>query len=312
MHPELNRIEESYLALVADLQAGHIGQTDALAVLSGLTAVDGDGWVWSIDPYSGDFLRAMPGQPASPADPSQFVASRLPVVPVAVPPHGTPPDQVSEFLHPNLRPLPPSPASTRAVQALGGVAGGIAGGVGGAAKPIMGLLKGRGRTFAVIAGGILLAAALFVGRPGGAPESSTPSSIATPTVPPPTIVIPGVDTSSSIPSGSAETSAPTPSTLAPVPSEDEVAVLLAALSTGDAATLSPLLPTVERERLDLLPLLGAPRGGFPLSAGTPKVSGSDATLVVSAGNPERPSRRWLLRLRRSDSGAWTIVSVSRA
>lgn len=310
MHPELRRIEEQYLALVADLQAGHVSQADAMVVLANLTAVDGEGWVWSIDPYTGDFLRALPGQPGSPADPSAFVVSRLPVVPVEVPPHGTPMAQVSEFLHPNLRPLPPAPASERAMGALSGVAGGVANGLGAAARPLAGVLRGRGRTVVVVLVAVLLVGALFTQRPGSdAPESTSPESVATPTVPPPTIVIPGAETASTVPADGASTVPP--STLAPVPTDAELAALLGLLGTGDAAALAAVLPESERERLDLLPVLGAVRAGFPLSFAAPKVSGTDATVVVRAGDPEAPVRRWSLRLRRSPAGSWVIVSAAR-
>ena len=314
MHPELKRIEDQYLSLVADLQAGHIGQADALAVLANLTAVDGEGWVWSIDPYSGEFLRALPGQPGAPADPSQFSVARLPVVPVEIPPHGTPADQVSEYLHPNLRPLPPTPVAERAVSSLSGMAGSIAGGLGDAAKPVRGLLQGRGRTVIVVVVALVLLAALFAGRPGGeAGSDATPTSIPTPTVPPPTIVIGGEGSSSSVTTVPAsETASPTPTTLAPLPSDAELAELLSLIGSGDPAALAPRLPESQRERLDLLAVLGIVRGGFDISFGTPKVSGSSVLVQVRAGSAESPVRRWSLRLDRSETGSWVIVSVARA
>jgi hypothetical protein len=315
MHPELKRIEDQYLSLVADLQAGHIGQADALAVLTNLTAVDGEGWVWSIDPYSGEFLRALPGQPGAPADPFHFSVSRLPVVPVAVPPHGTPADQVSEYLHPNLHPLPPTPVAERAVSSLSGMAGSIAGGLGSAAKPVRGLLTGRGRTIVVIVVSLVLIAALFAGRPGGESGSETaPTSVPTLTVPPPTIVIAGDEAASSttnVPVADAA-SPTTPTTLAPLPSDAELTELLNLLGSGDSAALAPRLPESQRERLDLLAVLGIVRGGFDISFGTPKVSGSSVLVQVRAGTPESPVRRWSLRLNRSATGAWVIVSAAKA
>lgn len=317
MHPELQRIDEQYLALYADLQAGHISQADALASLASMTATDGEGWVWSIDPATGNFLRGLPGQPGSPADPSLFSVSRLPQVPVVVPPHGTPADQVSEFLHPNLRPTPPVPVTGRAVQALGGVAGNVAGGLGGAARPIAGMIKGKGRTLLVLLGAGLLGVALFLGRPGSGTdsESSSVTSVPTATVPTPTIVIPGDDPdTTSVPENLVEGDAasPDPAELGPVPSAAELEVLLTLLASGDLDALASRLPTSERERLDLLPVLGAPRGGFPLSFGAPKEVGSEVSLPVRAGDPERPVRRWSLRLRRDDAGSWVFVSVSRS
>jgi len=315
MHPELRRIEEQYLSLVSDLQAGHIGEADALAVLANLTAVDGEGWVWSIDPGTGEFLRGIPGQPGAFADPAQFLASRLPVVPVEIPPHGTPQNQVSDYLHPNLRPVPPTPVTERAGQALSGAAGSIAGGLGGAAKPVRGLLKGRGRTLAVIFGALLLGAALVAGRPGGegntesdAPPVSTP----TPTVPPPTIVIPGAEDSSTVTTLPTAEGAVTPSTLPALPSEAELGSFLELLRSGSVEALAPRLPESERERLGLLAVLGAARGGFEVSLGKPKASGSDVLVQVRAGDPDRPSRRWSLRLRRDATGSWVIVAAARA
>jgi len=319
MHPELQRIDEQYLSLYADLQAGHISQADALAVLANLTATDGEGWVWSIDPGTGNFLRGRPGEPGAPADPALFSVSRLPQVPVVVPPHGTPADQVSDYLHPNLRPMPPVPVSERAAQALGGAASGVVGGLGAAARPVAGLLKGRMRTLLVVLGAVLLAAALFAGRPGsGAGEGaeSAVTSVPTATVPTPTIVIPGDDpdtTTSVAPvAGEGDVVTTEPAPLAPVPSDEELAALLELLVAGDGAALAPLLPESSRERLDLLPVLGAARGGFALSFGEPRQVGSEVSVTVRAGDPESPVRRWGLRLRRADSGAWVFVSVARA
>lgn len=316
MHPELKRIEDQYLSLVADLQAGHIGQADALAVLANLTAVDGEGWVWSIDPSTGEFLRALPGQPGMFADPTQFNSSRLPVVPVEIPPHGTPQHQVSEYLHPNLRPVPPTPVTERAGQALSGVAGSIAGGLGGAAKPVRGLLKGRGRSVLVVVGALVLIAALVAGRPGGGggvDSEEVSTSVATPTVPPPTIVIPGAvdeEPSATTVPGSEQPS--TPSTLPALPTDVELSAFLDLLRSGSTEALAPRLPESQRERLDLLGVLGAVRGGFEVSLGTPKASGSDVLVQVRAGSPESPARRWSLRLRRDDAGTWVIVAVARA
>jgi hypothetical protein len=314
MHPELQRLDEQYRSLAADLQAGHISQEDAMMILASLTAVDGEGWVWSIDPYSGEFLRAMPDQTGSPADPSLFVVSRLPVVPVAVPPHGTPAEQVSDYLHPNLRPLPAAPMSERARSALSGVASNVAGGASSAARPLGGFLRKKGRTVFVLVGGLLLVGVLVTQRPGGeVPDSPSPGSVPTPTVPPPTIVIPGVD---SVPSESTvapvDVSTSVPTTLPPLPSDAELAALLELLKAGDAVVLASLLPESQRERLDMLGLLGAPRAGFQLSFSTPKVSGSNVLLQVRAGDPGNPVRRWNLKLRRSDTGSWAVVSVGKS
>lgn len=308
MHPELQRIDEQYRSLAADLAAGHVSQADAMMILANLTAVDGEGWVWSIDPYSGEFLRALPGQPGSPADPSLFVVSRLPVVPVAVPPHGTSQDQVSDFLHPNLRPLPAAPVSERAMSAISGAASNASA----AARPLGGFLRKKARTLLVVVVGVVLVAVLVVQRPGGqAPESSAPGSVPTPTVPPPTIVIPGSEpqTSSSVPSQVAPVTA---TTLPPLPSDAELAAFLGLLSSGDAAALAGVLPESQKERLDILGLLGASRAGFQLSFSTPKVDGSGVSLQVRAGDPSSPLRRWNLRLRRSEAGAWVITSVGKS
>jgi hypothetical protein len=314
MHPELRRIEEQYLSLVADLQAGHINQADALAILANLTSVDGEGWVWSIDPATGEFLRALPGQQGVFADPAQFSEARLPVVPVNIPPHGTPAQQVSDYLHPNLRPMPPTPVVERAGQALSGVAGNIAGGLSGATKPMRGLLKGRGRTLAVVAGALVLVAALVAGRPGGeggGTVDTSPTIASTPTVPPPTIVIPGAQDSTTVSSVVPGQETASPATLPALPSDAELVAFLELLRSGDAAALESRLPESQRERLDLLGVLGVSRAGFTLSLGTPKASGADVMVQVRAGEPESPARRWNLRLRRDGNGAWVIVSVAR-
>jgi hypothetical protein len=100
--------------------------------------------------------------------------------------------------------------------------------------------------------------------------------------------------------------------LAPLPSDAELAELLSLIGSGDPAALAPRLPESQRERLDLLAVLGIVRGGFDISFGTPKVSGSSVLVQVRAESPESTVRRWSLRLKRSESGSWVIVAAARA
>jgi len=320
MHPELERLNQQYLNLVADLSAGYVSQTDALRVLEGLTAVDGQGWVWSIDPYTGMFVRALPGQAPVPADEREFVPALLPVVPVEVPPHGTRPEEVSEFLHPSLRPLPPEPRARRAAGAASAAAGALTGGLLGLLRPLAGLLRGRLRTvlvavFALVFVGAVVSRAPSAEQQGGA---VTDPSSSLPTLPPPTILVPGAESappSDADPAPAADPAEPVPtSPPAPVvselPSATELEALVRALASGDSTTLRAVLPAGPQERLALLPVLGATRAGFELRASGPRLVKGVATVRLTAGDPAAPVRQWTLRLRRTGSG-WGVLTVTK-
>lgn len=307
MHPELQRLEQHYLNLVAELQAGHILEDDALRVLAGLTAIDGSGAVWSIDPFTGEFVRALPNMAPTPADPSTFAPSQLPVVPVQVPPHGTPLEDVSPYLHPSLQPLPPTPVSERASSALGA-------GVAGAAKvlgPAGGFLRKHLRSILVPLAVLALALLLVSRSPSTGTDSAddqAPGETLAPAVtsPPPTIVIPGAPVPETTPTTPVATTPPPPT----MPDDASLAAMLATLTAGDQAALDAVLPTDPAARLSLLSVLGAPRAGLQLSWGQPSKSRDSVVVPLRLGDPAKPAHVVKLRLRYQGAG-WVIVATAK-
>lgn len=81
MHPELANLQSAYNRLIDDFEAGHISYEQATSTLAQMTAVDGGGWVWSIDPSNGTFVRSQPGGPAQVAQPGLFVPASTQVAP---------------------------------------------------------------------------------------------------------------------------------------------------------------------------------------------------------------------------------------
>lgn len=76
MHPELEALQSSYNQLVDDVEAGHVSSEEATRTLALMSAIDADGWQWSIDPSEGSFVRSRPGEPARVAHSSLFVDPR--------------------------------------------------------------------------------------------------------------------------------------------------------------------------------------------------------------------------------------------
>jgi hypothetical protein len=303
MHPELQRLEQQYMNLVAELQAGHILEEDALRVLAGFTAIDGEGAVWSIDPFTGEFVRAFPNSTPTPTDPSAFAPSQLPVVPVRVPPHGTSPDQVSPYLHPSLHPSPPAPMTERAASVLGAGAAGTAKVLG----PVGGFLRRHLRTILVPLGVLALALVLISRSPAtnSVGEPSTGETLApVVTAPPPTIVIPGAPVTETTPTPPVVTAPPAPV----VPDGAALDALLAVLVSGDQVALDAVLPQEQDVRLALVGVLGAPRAGLTLSWGEVRKSTNSVIVPVRFGDPAKPSRVVKLRLQYRDV-RWVIVAT---
>lgn len=277
LHPELQRIEQQYFALAEDLRMGHISEQDALSVIGNLRAVDGEGALWSIDPYSGEFVRAMPGEEPYPADPARFAPAQLPPVETSILPHGAHPSMVSEFQHPALRPLPPEPRAQKAKSALAGALSGLGGAAGKLASPLGSLLGKHLRTVLMVLAFVAVAFVMISRSPDAdntdpqvTPEVTAPVSI-------PDIVLPGEE--------------PAPAPLAP----EKIAAIVETLRSGDTKALDELLTDDPAARLGLTPLLGAARLGLAFTPGEP-VTASDGTvtLPVKIGDPAAPTASWVL------------------
>ena len=286
LHPELQRLEQQYYALGEELRAGNISQDDALRLLTTLVAVDGEGATWSVDPYSGSFLRSFHGGPPMQTDPSLFAPAQLPPVHAPVLPHGTPPSMVSEFQHPALRPLPPEPRAARVKDGAGRVLSGAGSLFARVLAPFGSLLSKHLRTVLMVVAFVAVAAVMLLRSPGS-PDTAEPSVVpggatgSEVTVPPatfPEITLPGEDVAPS--AVSAETIAATVSTL----------------TSGDATALQQVLPSDPAVRWSLSPLLGAPRVGLTLTAGEADPGESSTTVPVLVGDPAAPIAVWDLEI----------------
>ena len=66
-------LQKQYESLVSNVQAGFIAPNDAFVTLASMTAIDADGFIWSID-INGEFRRSDNNQAPSITDPSLFAS----------------------------------------------------------------------------------------------------------------------------------------------------------------------------------------------------------------------------------------------
>lgn len=78
LHPDLDSLRSQYNQVLDELEAGNLSYDDALSSVQAMSVVDGGGFIWLIDTATGGFLRAVPGEVPQEADPSEFVAARIP------------------------------------------------------------------------------------------------------------------------------------------------------------------------------------------------------------------------------------------
>jgi len=77
VHPDLLQLQQHYNHVLDEYEAKNLSYDDAMATLAAMTAVDGAGWIWSIDAQTGSFVKARPGGEAEPAHESTFVPAQL-------------------------------------------------------------------------------------------------------------------------------------------------------------------------------------------------------------------------------------------
>jgi hypothetical protein len=100
LHPELARLQEQYNAVLDEHEAGNLSYDEALMTVQVMSVLDGGGYVWMIDPVSGAFLRAVPGEQPIEADPSQFMPAQIPA------PGSSPWASQQDLLRPPSSPTP--------------------------------------------------------------------------------------------------------------------------------------------------------------------------------------------------------------
>ena len=297
MHPELQLLEQRYRSLVEEVNAGHVTAEDAMVTLSGMVAVDAAGASWSIDPYTGQFTRALAGGAPVPADASLYAPATSPSMGGAPAdmfapptPGGYLPPATESWEAPGAgpvgRPVPAGASPSR----FSGLTSGLAG-----------LTRGRGRVLAVVGAGVLAVLALAMFRPSpqsAAPEdASSASASASPEA-------------SASPSASASATPTAPSKL-PVPDQARRDALVRTLTSGVRADiLKQIDPAANTTRvlLSTAPLSGVVRLGFLAKAGeTTSSESGQASMKVVVSSASGPLQTYVVPLVRVNN-AWLIGS----
>jgi hypothetical protein len=311
VHPELQILDQQYRQIVAALQAGHLSEQDALGILAGMNAVDGEGAVWTIDPYSGNFVRSFPGQTPTPADPSYFIPAQLPTPPMpgfgAGGPLGTgqyPPNGgYSPHVPPSLYPPAPAPVGQRVSSSAGAGAARFGQLLGGVSSTLRGLLAGRGRTVALVVVALVVVVAMFSNRPSDDQETNGQTS------PPAQDRDSPSSTFEPAPSSPLDEEPPAPV----LPSAEQIQAVLLVLTAGTSEQVSALFEfdVAPGTRSAAASLLGATRAGLSLEAPDSTVARDGlAVLAVRSRNPDgSAARAWTVTLGPVPEG-WRIVRVS--
>lgn len=303
MHPELQHLDQQYRQIVAALQSGHLSEQDALGVLAGMSAVDGEGAVWTIDPYSGDFVRSYPGQAPVPANPAMFVPAQLPTPPMPGFGEGYGTAGLSPHIPPSLHPPAPVSGFQRAGHGVGSSAAKLSQLPASFIGSLRRLVGGRGRTAILVAVAVLAVLVMFANRPGSAPADdvtfgATPSSTVAP------------KSSSTVPTGDSSTEdVQDPLLLSP----EQVQAVLVVLSVGASDQITALFQFdgFPELRPEAMALLGAARAGLALETPDPASSVDGmAILVVAARYADGAvAATWVVTLAPTPEG-WRIIRVA--
>lgn len=275
-----------------------------MATLAQMSAVDGDGAVWSIDPALGQFVRAFPGTPPVPASPESFMPAMLPVPPAGMPGG---PQATSWGTPPALSGLPGggyggydgtqdafnSPKSSRGAGLLGKVTG---------------VFSGRGRTLVLILVVALVLGGFLVVRSKGQSVPDASSSSVPAAGDPAAEQSPAGDpgaTPSTVPSG--EPADPS----APVPNPGQVKQIVSMLTSGQSKQLAPLLNGAADKAafaLSAAQVAGAASLGFSIAAAAPVAGGDgNVTLVLTASAGDRPVGAFTVLLAPRGKG-WVLAA----
>jgi hypothetical protein len=85
VHPELSQILDKYHSILADYDSGNLDLASTQELLSRLQVIDGAGMVWGINPETGFFTKASPGQAPMQADASEFAPNQINTSPSPLP-----------------------------------------------------------------------------------------------------------------------------------------------------------------------------------------------------------------------------------
>lgn len=310
LHPLLADLDTSYRKLVDDVSAGRISIEDAQIVLEHTKVADGDGALWSIDPQSGDFVRTVPGQQSTFADPQMFVGSVLPPIPFNGPEEftGIPDGHPGAYAGPpSLAPIAPDSTITKlkkkkaARQPSSGAA----------LTKAKGMFKGKIRSLVIPGIAIIVVLYIIVGgdaSSGGDTSGEKPnqSGVINSTIPVPvTISVPGVAVVPTLPP--VDPSAPVVISVAPT--VKNLTSISTILTSGKVAAVGKLVDNDVAVLKDVLGLLGSKRAGFKLSFGECLPIEQNWVCSIVGEHTDGETISWDLSLRMLDKD-WIITKAT--
>ena len=276
--PELAALYEQYSQLVEAITAGTISHEDGLATLATMTAVAGDGSIWSIH-TDGEYMRARPGHPPEHTDPQLFVPATA----------GNAPGNQHQWPSPPNQPAvqqPYQPPATRSLHETENRRSVTA--------TIGSFLGGRGRTVAVGVVAAVLIAVFALRSCGGSPDTDDNSGSnglpAAVTQPGPDPTLPET---ADIPQPAEPTvAAPTP------PNAEAMTTIIEALSSGKPSSVQ----VVTRDELTLAELAettalfaGFRHSGYKLTNSNASITAGGVTSTITVTGPDKPEASTGLR-----------------
>ena len=272
--PELAALYEQYTQLVEAITAGTISHEDGLATLATMTAVAGDGSIWSIH-TDGEYMRARPGHPPEHTDPQLFVHATAGNAPGN---HHQWPSQPTRTV--DQQPYqPPASRSLHETENRRSVTATIAS-----------ILGGRGRTVAVGLVAAVIVAVFAVRSCGGDSATDNNSDNTDSSGLPAAETQPGPDTT--LPE-TADIPQPAETTVAATtpPDEEAMTTIIDALSSGNpgsvqVVTRDELTPGELAETTALF--AGFRHSGYILTNSNASTTAGGMTSTVTVTGPDNP------------------------
>lgn len=233
--PELQSLEDRYAELYASVQRGEIDQDTAMVTLDAMTAVDGSGAIWRVNPAEQGFLRAMPGGLYQPARVEEWQPLTHPNTAATTDPYAgfvpAPPTAASgpAWAHaPAAAATPDEPLPAWVPQPEPAVRPGLGerlAPVTAVLGRVKGLVAGGGKRRRYIVVASVCAVLLLVAARAGSSEPATTS--------------PGAPVTTAVPGAADATTAPVPTT-PPAPTDKQVRSALKTLTSGDRTKVAAL------------------------------------------------------------------------
>lgn len=321
LHPDLDSLRSQYNQVLDELEAGNLSYDDALSSVQAMSVVDGGGFIWLIDTATGGFLRAVPGEVPQEADPSEFIAARIPSAgsspwasqqdllrPPAsprsrgerqAPPQFDDDEDDDDSLSPMMRRRQAQQRSPRPTPQVADRLRTV---------KLPPLLERNKRLLAIV----LVLAVAFVVFSRFSKEDPAPTIVSdtpVPTTPAP-VPLP-VETTPTLPVETVPTTAPAP---LPLPTDDELAALKLAMLSGDRTQVAAVVfeeASAKRIALYTARYFGYNATGLQIELAAPVLEKQRAfvsvSLVDSVSGETLATRK--VRLRRGDDGLWRFATL---